>query len=326
MLQGKLSEHMELKEAMPADPMVERPPYHGFFRLFYHVKTVFLFTKSDYKTILLPQATFAISAAVSGAQLTTTWSEDGGGGLDAVRLAQMLAWIWVNLLVEDIANQRLEDAIAEDQINKPWRPLPAGRLTPEEARDWLMASIVMSVAVSAAMGALTPTLSLLPMVWMYNDLHGSSSGFLIRNILNGCGLMNFSWGSLHVLAGGELLPRGVAWIAMTGSIVMTTIHAQDLPDQEGDKARGRRTIPLTLGQRAARWSLVVTVLFWSLAAPVFWGASLQGGGGCWWVSVPAVGSAMVWLAVQRWGQEWDEVVWKLWCLWMAMIYALPVLV
>ncbi|KAH6605225.1 hypothetical protein Trco_006932 [Trichoderma cornu-damae] len=288
----------------------------------YHLKTLFLFTKSDFKTVVLPQSIFAITAALSTAKLTTA-DLDGGVSTHvweaAFRVPLMLAWIWLNLLVEDIANQRLGGSIVEDAVNKPWRPLPSHRLTPEQARDWLIVAIAATVGSSLLLlGGYTASVTLMLFIWMYNDLDGSNSGIWIRNALNAGGLMCFSWGALATLSGGELLPRAFSWILVTGAIIMTTVHAQDLPDIEGDMARGRLTVPLVYGEAAARLSLAATVMFWSAVCPLFWDASAWG-----WAASTGIGSVMSVLALQRRGQQWDEVVWKLWCLWIAALYLLP---
>jgi hypothetical protein len=59
---------------------------------------------------------------------------------------------------------------------------------------------------------------------MYSYLGGSSNGILIRDPLNAGGIMCFSWCSLVVLAGGELLPTAYWWILLTRSVVMATVH------------------------------------------------------------------------------------------------------
>ncbi|KAL7934150.1 UbiA prenyltransferase family domain-containing protein [Trichoderma chlorosporum] len=232
----------------------------------------------------------------------------------------MLAWIWLNLLVEDIANQRLEGSIVEDAVNKPWRPLPSRRLTPEQARDWLVIAIVAAVGFSALLGCYTASVTLMLLIWMYNDLDGSNRGIWVRNALNAGGLMCFSWGALATLSGGKLLPEGFIWILVTGAIIMTTVHAQDLPDIEGDMARGRQTVPLLYGETVARASLALMVMFWSLVCPLFWGTSPWG-----WAASTSIGATMSVLALQKQGQWWDEVVWKLWCLWIVALYLLPAL-
>lgn len=168
----------------------------------YHTKTLFLFTKSDFKTVIFPQTAFAISAALSAAALVE------GGPLSltqvATRLPWMLVWLWTNLLVGNISNQRTEASIIEDAANKPWRPLPAGRLTREEAQSWLMAAIPLAGGSGIVLGAYQPSICLMTLIWMYNDIEGSSSGICMRNLLNAGGLMCISWGGLSVLASDNL--------------------------------------------------------------------------------------------------------------------------
>lgn len=243
----------------------------------------------------------------------------------------MVGWIWLNLLVENISNQRPIAAIVEDTANKPWRPLPAGRLTREEAQDWLMMAIPVAVGTSMTLGAFKPSICLMTLVWMYNDLEGSSSDIWLRNLLNAGGLMCFSWGALSVMAkdqldwpltttaDGVLSNEAYKWMAITGAVIMTTVHAQDMPDVEGDMARGRKTVPLLYGEWWARGSLAVMVLFWSVVCPGNW----HGMPGWSWIAPAAVGIAIAALSLSRRGQAVDELAWKLWCLWAATLYLLP---
>ncbi|KAK2601637.1 hypothetical protein QQS21_004787 [Conoideocrella luteorostrata] len=187
------------------------------------------------------------------------------------RMPRMLPWIWLNLLVEDIENQRMPEYVLEDRINKPWRLLPSNRLTPKEAQIWLFTAIIVAVGVSVMVGGFTPSVSLLVLVWMYNNLDDSRYNIWLRNGLNAAGLMCFNWGALSVLSSGDLLPRVKAWILITGAINVTTIHAQDLPDMDGDQARQRQTIPLLHGQGVTRQSLAGMGLFWFIACPISWG-------------------------------------------------------
>ena len=45
------------------------------------------------------------------------------------RLPQVILWLQLHLLVEVITNKGMPHSVLEDGINKPWRPLPARRLT-----------------------------------------------------------------------------------------------------------------------------------------------------------------------------------------------------
>lgn len=270
----------------------------------------------------------------------------------------MLLWLWLHLAILDMANQRLEDSIAEDAINKPWRPLPASRLSPATARTWLLCAVPLAMALSLATGATAyiPSTTLICLAWLYNDLDGSSVSVLARNLLNALGLTCFGWGALAVLAGpGALFGQrddSVAmwwWMGLTASVIFTTIHVQDFRDEAGDRERGRRTIALEYDPVLARASCAVPVLFWSVAAPAFWagressvcvggwsgaGAGTGIGTGAvlpecgWWVWVVSVGlgGRVGFLLMARKGERADEHALTVWCVWIAWIYLLPLLV
>lgn len=52
-------------------------------------------------------------------------------------------------------------------------------------------------------------------------------------------------------------------------MLATTIHAQDFRDEDGDRAVGRRTIPLVF-PRIARYTMLVMLPAWSLALATMW--------------------------------------------------------
>lgn len=59
-------------------------------------------------------------------------------------------------------------------------------------------------------------------------------------------------------------------------MILTTIHTQDLRDQEGDKARGRNTLPNAMGDGPTRVLMSSFIYFWSFAAPFYWKCSVVG--------------------------------------------------
>ncbi|CAH0017380.1 unnamed protein product [Clonostachys rhizophaga] len=295
----------------------------------FHLWTLFLFTKSDFKTMTIPQSIFAIAAVYAPPAVKCVRSFDSSTPPDLgyllTHIPRMLFWLWLNCALHDIANQSLPDSVVEDAVNKPWRPIPSGRISRSQARSWLLAIIPLSLAVSLMFGALVPVTMLVVFVWMYNDLEGSSASIWMRNALNGTGLMSFGCGALTVLAGGEgsLLPKAYNWLFLTGLIVSTTVQSQDLPDLEGDRARGRQTIPIVYGESVARWSVASMVLLWSILGPWFWATETTSI--YFWAPSIVLGVALASLALVRWGQKWDEVVLQLWCLWLLIIYLSPAL-
>lgn len=43
-----------------------------------------------------------------------------------------------------------------------------------------------------------------------------------------------------------------------------------MPDIDGDKANGRKTLPIVLGHQTAAWLLLVSLLSWAVALSFFW--------------------------------------------------------
>lgn len=283
---------------------------------FFHARTIFLFTKSDLKTVVFPQTVCAIAAALSagiGAR-TIAW-----------RLPHLILWIWLLLLVECVSNQRQPGSIEEDKINKSWRPFPSKRMSPDKAIHILRLVIPATMAIAYLLGSFTPTVTFFVLVWLYNDLEGSEIGPASKNLLNSGGLGCWGWGGIAVLSrGGTLLDAAASdkltmWIIITAAIVATTIQAQDIPDVEGDGARGRKTMPLLYGQAVTRWTLAPLVLFWTVASPMFCNVTAYPV----WGLLLCLGGSMAGLTVTVWKESSDKIVWTLWCLWIALIYSLP---
>ncbi|TGJ79167.1 hypothetical protein E0Z10_g9598 [Xylaria hypoxylon] len=184
------------------------------------------------------------------------------------RLLRVVLWIWLQLLVLDLANQRLPDSIAEDIINKPWRPITSDRITAEGARRLLIASIAITLAASSYLGVTSETLLLFMFNWMYNDLGLANSHWLLRNLMNALGITTIGAGATRVACGdlAFMTVPATRWWLLCGGMLMTTIHAQDMYDQQGDAVRGRSTAPLVLGDGVARWTVGAGVLFWSVAS------------------------------------------------------------
>lgn len=58
-------------------------------------------------------------------------------------------------------------------------------------------------------------------------------------------------------------------VAISASVLATTIHAQDFKDVDGDRAVGRQTLPIVFPHLSRR-TMVVGVLAWSIALACIW--------------------------------------------------------
>ncbi|KAK8070746.1 hypothetical protein PG997_010949 [Apiospora hydei] len=133
------------------------------------------------------------------------------------------------------------------------------------------------------------------MVYVYNDLGGADVP-IARQLLNGAALALLCGGALNLAAYSD------------GS----TVNA------EGYAARGRKTLPLVLGDAPARWATIVLMLLWNVNMPWLCGAGLV----VYWSSVASAGVAAVGLAVWRTPGA-DARSYKMWSVWLADVYIMP---
>lgn len=134
---------------------------------------LWLFTESDFFTFVGPDSAFGIFGALAGPLLLNNTDS----ALNVLARAPLVViFNWSNLLIFDLANQRLPESVEEDRINKPHRPLPSGRMTPRSARRLLLASLPTVFIMSYFLGPWVETSLLFALTWMYNDLGGGDEG------------------------------------------------------------------------------------------------------------------------------------------------------
>ncbi|KAH6714280.1 UbiA prenyltransferase family [Leptodontidium sp. 2 PMI_412] len=290
------------------------PPQTEDRTFLFHVKTAFLITKSDVKTTILPATTFAFTAAYSGV-LSTEPTPDFVHVLFS--LLKSVLWTWMNLWIFNLSNQRLPNSVLEDSINKPWRAIPSGRLTSEEARRLLLISIPAVFLATLYLGGSKESLFLMVLTWIYNDLGAAEEHFLIRHVNNALGFTTFGAGAAQV-ACGTLNTTTYYWLAIIATAITCTIQFQDMEDQEGDRMRLRRTLPIVLGDFQTRRINALTILAFSIVAPAFWQLSLAG-----YVLPIVLGSSIAIRTLIRKDLAADKQTFKLWCLWLMLLYVLP---
>ncbi|KAF2871939.1 UbiA prenyltransferase family [Massariosphaeria phaeospora] len=292
----------------------------SFETLSYHAKTIWLFTRSDLKTIVIPSTFFGLLAAYSGPPLMTSTLT-----LSSIllRTPYVLLWVWSTLLPFNINNQCHPDSIAEDRFNKPWRPMPGNRIAPKHAITLMCILYVVNLAIGFQLGAVRQSVALLLLGIWYNRLGGADRSCMEKNFINGAGYVSFITGALSVAAN---TPRtlvttaaiAVPWFTIIGATIFTTVHMQDLEDQEGDAARGRWTVPLVLGDAVARYIIAVAVPAWSVFTPFFMKSRVSG------FVLPNLLAAVVAFRVLRYRyKEEDRATFIIWNMWILSIYAIP---
>ncbi|KAL4899954.1 hypothetical protein BDW74DRAFT_183269 [Aspergillus multicolor] len=280
---------------------------------------IWAFTESDLPTFALPNTGFGILAAYVAPTLTDCAEVPSTASLVVHAAPRVLLLNWGNLLVFDIANQRLPESVAEDAINKPWRPLPRGRINPSQARRLLLTAVPVVWAVSSALGAGGESALILVLTWVYNDLHGGDE--LTRDFIIALAYDLFLVSSLRIAVTAttsctevEFSTTGYQWRGLIAGVVVTTMQIQDLRDQVGDRQRGRKTWPLVLGD-ASRWWIAGCVMFWTASCIGFWGPP----------SYLAVAAVLLggWIAGCVLLQRDDVGCWRWWCFWQLVLYSMP---
>jgi 4-hydroxybenzoate polyprenyltransferase len=143
------------------------------------------------------------------------------------------------------------------------------------------------------------------------------------------GFTSFGLGALEVALGQSLnftpatlldlsAPNLEQWILLLVVAVLTTVHMQDMHDQEGDEARGRSTMPLQIGDAPARWIIVGFMLLWGVVCPFFWRCGLLG-----YVVSTSIAYTVVFRSFFLRTVKEDRMTFAIWNLWMVSLYALP---
>ncbi|KPM39205.1 hypothetical protein AK830_g7338 [Neonectria ditissima] len=253
-------------------------------KLAFHLHTLWLFTKSDLPTSTGINTTFAVAGILAGPAMISdmdgddiNWSDMGKGLLVA------LYFTWHLTLCFNLGNQRQPQSVIEDGANKPWRPLPAGRITPELTRTWhLIAIATLLTLCYTTLGAWKDTAFYLFCTWLYNERAWGDKSWWQRALMNACGITTNRVATLRVaMAAGqtegfEFTDKSVVWFFVTAGIVFTTIQVQDLRDQEGDALIDRQTLPLILGDAPTRWLTAAAICIWSVLCPRYWDLGVLG--------------------------------------------------
>lgn len=133
--------------------------------------------------------------------------------------------MWLHLLQFCISNQTLN--LAEDANNKPWRPIPSGRISFSAARRLRWMLVGVCIVYSATCNVLPMGLTLLAATIMYNEMHLSSHWFS-RNALNAIGYASFSIGAANAGCTGTR-PVPPAHRSITLTSLLSLLYSLLLP-------------------------------------------------------------------------------------------------
>ncbi|KAI5927098.1 hypothetical protein F4810DRAFT_652301 [Camillea tinctor] len=305
----------------PIPPAFLLKPYSTYFQSFlYHMYTVYLFSCNNFKDIVCVGYLFgALNASIA--------NRIGMG--EALAFTQILKaspsmalWSWSNLFLFNLHNQRHPHAISEDALNKPWRPLPSNRLTSQQATQVMYCMYPLVLGISLREGGLVPCLLEAVFCLWYNEWGGAADPFL-KNLLNGFGFACFFAGPLEVATGRSVFSgegKAAIWLAMIAIGITSSSHLQDFRDMEGDRAIGRKTVPLKIGDLNARLLCVLAIGLANSVACWFWPGVWMGSAIAWIAGIAIATNLFLDRSVNG-----DAFSWNLFPLWMLGLFLLPVL-
>ncbi|KAG2357171.1 UbiA prenyltransferase family [Suillus spraguei] len=188
-------------------------------------------------------------------------------------LSCALFWLWLHLFQFNVSNQSY--SVHEDVLNKPWRPVPSGRISMKECRALRWGLMVFCLSFSSLFSlnvAMTSGVFTMFLV-MHEDFHLSHHP-IFKNLCNAGGYAANELGSLLILyiysSKGIFTRRNEHKCTFLQRVViLLTIHAQDFADVIGDRMSGRRSLPIVAPKGSRIYMLCALPLF-SFALGLFW--------------------------------------------------------
>lgn len=225
-------------------------------RLAHHV------VRRDLSAAFFPALIFALAARVAD-----------GGGLAPGALALAACAAYFGLFIYGFCLDNQIRGVDEDRLNKPDRAIPAGRLSLDGARRRRTAVLALFVALGLALGVPLQSAAWVALTAL-NHHAGWDRHWFTKNIgvvgLGAIAQLSAAW-----TIAAPAAPCPWTWILALAATLGVAMCIQDFRDVAGDAAAGRRTLPLVLGDGAAR-GLCVLVL---AALPLVLHVALIAGGG-----------------------------------------------
>ncbi|KAI0657836.1 UbiA prenyltransferase family-domain-containing protein [Cubamyces menziesii] len=228
---------------------------HVVHGLSYFMYTLFLFNKADIKTTVIPISLLGAASAPIH---------------DTPGAPHVVLWVFLNLLQFCVSNQTIDGS--EDALIKTWRPIPAKRISHAQAiaLRWLLIPGVALYSMAYSKQTMYASLLFSVFTIMHNELEGHRYWYM-KNLTNGLGFAALGFGAVLIAGANHEQPDRVAALSIIFSscIFATTTHGQDFKDEAGDRAIGRRTIPIVFGAMA-KYTLFVPMLLWSAGLCRMW--------------------------------------------------------
>jgi 4-hydroxybenzoate polyprenyltransferase len=199
------------------------------------------FIRRDLTSAVAPGLLFAIAARRAVGPSTAL--------AHLAAFGRAVLYFWLFLYAFCLLNQIV--GVDEDRVNKPDRPIPSGAVSLAGARVRFVIALAALLAVGQWLGVLAWAAAWALLI-LLADLGGWARHWLTKNVgVVGIGAL------VQLAAAWRLAAPGVAmpWrtIFVLSGLLGVSMCIQDFRDIAGDRATGRRTLPIALGENPARW-------------------------------------------------------------------------
>ncbi|KAL0475466.1 hypothetical protein QR685DRAFT_50514 [Neurospora intermedia] len=291
-------------------------------------RTVWAFTKDDIFTATLPNAIFAITAAIADTYLRGEAFEGAGPTFPEIttRLPLTYFFNFYALLIFNLGNQQPQ----EGSSGKPVK-------TPEQIRRIYLTLLPIALALNHFLGVWHEGLMIHLLAFIYNDLSRGNELF-VRDIILGIsfGYINSASLKIVLMAGSSSSPHRHTWtwLNLVSVLIATTIGCQEFKNhrdhhrtpgnQEGGSSgnktmKRKKTLAIFLGEAAVpRAQLAMMMPVWTLVCAWFWQLKITVA--AYFVLYSLFLACRV-LTQRSAGAE--ERTWRLWARWTIVIYLIP---
>ena len=107
-------------------------------------------------------------------------------------------WVYIHLLQLTVSNQ---SSGHEDKVDKPWRPVPSGRISAEQVRRlrWILCAACLAISLFQGRLVLCASLGVTLYTILYDDLLLRGHLFF-RNLCIAAGYLAFEIGALYIMS------------------------------------------------------------------------------------------------------------------------------
>lgn len=206
------------------------------------IQLSYRFIRLDLSSAFAPAVLFTAAALKAGPALNVA-------GLLAAA-ARTVLYFWLYTYTFCLSNQVV--GVEEDRLNKPHRPIVVGMVSQRGALiRWIVVSIAFSL-VGAWFGVAKWALLWLAVSIAHNFL-GLARGWFLKCAFMSAGIVAQLAPAWEMVT--PLTPVAWRWILVIALVIFATVSLQDLRDIAGDRALGRRTLPLLVGEARIRIAL-----------------------------------------------------------------------